>query len=174
MEKLTASILSYFLLFFPPKDAARPRSVISARSAGEGAGAKGDTLFTLPASISVWLLWGCLREHRPKRKGRRGGAKGNFKKGSRSKSLGILRNKSLHSNVVLVKLEIWNNVVVLCCLPLKICQLLAQEKDTIRKEYWEFLGRSLRNKYGNGTLSDEPMAENPEPSISASQSQEAS
>lgn len=40
----------------------------------------------------------------------------------------------------------------------QICQLLAQEKDTIRKEYWLFLGRSLKNKFGDA--SEEP----PEPS----------
>lgn len=40
----------------------------------------------------------------------------------------------------------------------QICQLLAEEKDTIRKEYWLFLGRSLKNKFGDA--SEEP----PEPS----------
>lgn len=44
---------------------------------------------------------------------------------------------------------------------LEICQLLAQEKDTIRKEYWLFLGRSLKNKFGDA--SEEP----PEPSPSS-------
>lgn len=41
------------------------------------------------------------------------------------------------------------------CLPAKICELLAQEKDTIRKEYWQFLGRSLKNKYGGDSPSNE-------------------
>lgn len=54
---------------------------------------------------------------------------------------------------------------------LKICEQLAQEKDTIRKEYWQFLGRSLRNKYGNDAPSDEPVAEKSEPSATSPEPQ---
>lgn len=75
-----------YILFFLSKDAARQRSVVSARAAGESAGAEGDTLFTLPSGIPLWLLRGCLGEQQPK--GERG-RKGNVGKGSRSKCLNV-------------------------------------------------------------------------------------
>uniref|UniRef100_A0A8D3AP68 Protein farnesyltransferase/geranylgeranyltransferase type-1 subunit alpha n=1 Tax=Scophthalmus maximus TaxID=52904 RepID=A0A8D3AP68_SCOMX len=45
-----------------------------------------------------------------------------------------------------------------------ICNLLALEKDAIRKEYWLFLGRSLKSKHGISGNSDDL-----EPSVPASE-----
>ncbi|XP_062250121.1 protein farnesyltransferase/geranylgeranyltransferase type-1 subunit alpha [Platichthys flesus] len=57
---------------------------------------------------------------------------------------------------------------------LEICKLLAQEKDTIRKEYWHFLGSSLKSKYGSSDSSEESTTDNTEPSVPVSVQQETS
>lgn len=100
--KKLSSLTTYPLS--PPKDAAGQRSVVSAWPAGEGPGAEGHTLFTLSASISVWLLWGCFGEQQPKRKCGGRGTKGNFKKGSRSK---VLSKKTVTTVISDIKCGFW-------------------------------------------------------------------
>ncbi|MCJ8734141.1 hypothetical protein PDJAM_G00231880 [Pangasius djambal] len=47
---------------------------------------------------------------------------------------------------------------------LEICELLAQEKDTIRREYWRYVARSLQTKYGSEDIQSTSTEEQEIPS----------
>ncbi|CAI9585114.1 unnamed protein product [Staurois parvus] len=42
---------------------------------------------------------------------------------------------------------------------LELCELLATDKDTIRKEYWRYLGRLLQIKYGSKNSEKEEISQ---------------
>ncbi|KAM3867238.1 protein farnesyltransferase/geranylgeranyltransferase type-1 subunit alpha [Diretmus argenteus] len=52
---------------------------------------------------------------------------------------------------------------------LEVCDLLAQEKDAIRREYWLFLGRSLERKFGPSAAAADPPADAEAASTTASE-----
>ncbi|XP_043112356.1 protein farnesyltransferase/geranylgeranyltransferase type-1 subunit alpha [Puntigrus tetrazona] len=57
---------------------------------------------------------------------------------------------------------------------LELCKLLAEEKDTIRREYWNYVSRSLQNAYGSGDPVSSSSPEPPPPPSSQQPDMEAS
>lgn len=65
---------------------------------------------------------------------------------------------------ILIPEEPWNKLIIInsSLFKFQICDLLAQEKDTIRKEYWLFLGRSLKCKFAGNSSEEPPESSTPQ------------